>query len=74
MNELEEALWNTPIKSVRVIQKYIRDNFVSKEDLKTYVLQKARCNIHFEADKRILELSKRGLMDFFNAKDVIITK
>lgn len=30
MSELEETLWNVPIKSTQVIKKYIRDNYISK--------------------------------------------
>lgn len=45
MSELEETLWNVPIKSTQVIKKYIRDNFISKDKIKELIkeIQETMC-------------------------------
>ena len=32
--EIEEALGNTPIKSIRPIKKYVKENYVSKDKIR----------------------------------------
>lgn len=47
---------------------------MNDDELKQYICEKTKSNIHYENNERVLELSLEGLQDFFEVIDVIISK
>ena len=47
---------------------------MTDDAIASYILQKTGSDIYYEGEDRIVELSLQGLKDFYNAKEIKITK
>ena len=47
---------------------------MTEDEIRRHVLRQMESNIHLEEGNRILELSREGLMDYFDVIDVILGK
>ena len=74
MSELEETLWNVPIKSIQVIEKYIEENYIPKKEVNSHLLQFLGASIYYNLGKRELELRKCNLKELFNVDEVILRR